>query len=75
MVNIGSLDRTLRLMVGVVLVAAVFVPPLAAWVAPLGGWKYALTAWGAIMLLTAAIRFCPAYSLLGISSCRAGRSS
>jgi len=53
----------------------VFVPPLADWAAPLGGWKYALTAWGAIMLLTAAIRFCPAYSLLGISSCRAGRSS
>ncbi len=75
MVNVGSFDHTLRFVLGAVLVAAVFVPPLAAWVAPLGAWKYALTVWGAVMLLTAAMRVCPAYSLLGISTCRTGRSS
>ncbi|MBA4269520.1 MAG: DUF2892 domain-containing protein, partial [Methylobacterium sp.] len=50
MVNVGSLDRTLRFVVGAVLLVAVFVPPLAGWVAPLGAWKYALTAWGAVMI-------------------------
>jgi hypothetical protein len=69
MVNIGSLDRTVRYLLGAVLVAAAFVPPLSGWVAPLGAWKYALTVWGAVMLATAALRLCPAYTLLGISSC------
>lgn len=75
MVNVGSLDRTLRFIVGAVLVGAVFVPALAGWVAPLGGWKYVLTAWGVVMLLTAAVRFCPAYTLLGVSTCRTGGPS
>ena len=75
MVNVGSLDRMIRFIVGALLVAAAFVPPLAGWVAPLGAWKYALTAWGVVMLLTAAIRFCPAYSLLGIKTCRTGPAS
>ncbi len=69
MVNIGSLDRTLRFVVGAILLVAVFVPPLAGWVAPLGAWKYALTAWGAVMIGTAAMRFCPAYTLLRLNTC------
>ncbi|BCB20206.1 DUF2892 domain-containing protein [Bosea sp. ANAM02] len=75
MVNIGSIDRVFRFTAGAVLVAAAFVPPLSEWVVPLGAWKYALTAWGAMMVLTASLRYCPAYSLLGITTCRAGRSS
>lgn len=75
MANVGSLDRMLRFILGAALVAAAFLPPLAGWVAPMGAWKYALTAWGAVMLLTAAFRYCPAYSLLGIKTCRAGRPS
>lgn len=75
MVNIGSLDRILRLILGALLVAAAFVPPLSGWVAPMGAWKYALTAWGAVMLVTAVVRFCPAYTLLGVSTCRTGRGS
>lgn len=75
MVSIGSRDRMLRFIFGAVLVAAAFVPPLAGWAAPLGAWKYALTAWGAVMLLTATIRHCPVYGLLGISTCGVGRSS
>lgn len=73
MVNVGSLDRALRFILGAVLVAAAFLPPLSGWVAPLGAWKYALTAWGMVMLLTAAFRFCPAYTLLGIRTCPAER--
>jgi hypothetical protein len=73
MVNVGSLDRALRFILGAVLVAVVFLPPLSGWVAWLGAWKYALTAWGIVMLLTATFRFCPAYSLLGIRTCPAER--
>jgi hypothetical protein len=69
MTNVGTRDRTLRFILGAVLVAAVFVPPIAGMVAPWGAWKYALTVWGLAMLGTATLRFCPAYTLLGIRTC------
>ncbi|MCM8556227.1 YgaP family membrane protein [Sphingomicrobium sediminis] len=58
--NVGSLDRTLRIIVGLVLVAMVFVGPQTPW-----GWL------GLILIGTALVSFCPAYRLLGINSCRA----
>jgi ABC-type polysaccharide/polyol phosphate export permease len=48
--NMGSVDRILRIIVGVVLIALVFVGPQTAW-----GWL------GLIPLLTALIGFCPVY--------------
>ena len=67
MANVGSLDRTLRFLLGAVLVAAplLFAESFAA----LGVWRYALVGWGVVMLGTAAFRFCPAYTLLGIRTC------
>ncbi len=53
--NVGTLDRILRVIVGVILIALVFVGPKTAW-----GWI------GVIPLVTALIGFCPAYRLLGI---------
>ena len=53
--NIGTIDRALRIVVGLVLIALVFVGPQTAW-----GWL------GLIPLATAFIRFCPLYRLLGI---------
>ena len=53
--NVGTLDRILRVIVGVILIALVFVGPKTAW-----GWI------GVIPLVTAFIGFCPAYRLLGI---------
>jgi hypothetical protein len=67
--NVGVLDRWVRFVVGIVLVMAAFVSPLAELVAGWGQWKYALTAWGLVMLATALFRFCPAYTLLGIRTC------
>ena len=67
--NVGTVDRALRLVLGLVLVAAAFVPPLADMVAGWGAWKYLLTACGVVLLATAAFRFCPAYALLGIRTC------
>jgi len=57
-VNIGTIDRVLRLVIGVVLIALVFVGPQTPW-----GWL------GLIPLATAAFRFCPLYSLLGMNTC------
>lgn len=58
--NVGSTDRLLRILVGLVLIALVFVGPQTPW-----GWI------GVIPLLTGLFRTCPAYSLLGISTCKA----
>lgn len=56
-VNVGVIDRALRAIVGLVLIALVFVGPQTAW-----GWV------GLIPLLTAVVGFCPAYTLLGIKT-------
>lgn len=56
--NEGSLDRLLRVIVGLVLIALVFVGPQTPW-----GWI------GIVPLLTGIVGFCPAYTLLGIRTC------
>ena len=58
-VNMGSADRIIRAIVGVVLLALVFVGPQTPW-----GWI------GIIPLATALVGTCPAYSLLGIKTCK-----
>lgn len=60
--NVGNIDRILRIVVGLVLIALVFVGPQTPW-----GWL------GIIPLATGVLRTCPAYSLLGISTCPAKR--
>ena len=61
MKNIGTLDRTLRITLGVALLALVFVGPKTLW---------GLV--GLVPLITGLARVCPAYSIAGVSSC--GRS-
>jgi hypothetical protein len=56
--NVGSLDRLLRILVGLALIACVFVGPQTPC-----GWV------GLVPLLTGLVRFCPAYTLLGFNSC------
>jgi len=58
-VNMGSVDRIIRAIIGVVLIALVFVGPQTPW-----GWI------GVIPLGTALIGNCPLYSLLGIKTCK-----
>lgn len=57
--NMGTADRTIRAIVGVVLLALVFVGPQTAW-----GWI------GVIPLATALMGNCPAYSLIGVRTCK-----
>ena len=55
--NEGTLDRVLRVSVGILLIALVFVGPQTNW-----GWI------GLVPLLTGLVGSCPAYKLLGIST-------
>lgn len=56
--NVGTIDRVVRIIIGVVLIALVFVGPQTPW-----GWI------GIIPLATALIGFCPAYALFGLNTC------
>lgn len=57
--NIGTIDRALRIAVGLVLVALAATGTVGLW-----GWI------GVVPLVTGLAGWCPAYSLLGIDSCR-----
>jgi Protein of unknown function (DUF2892) len=59
--NVGSIDRIARIVLGIVLIALVFVGPQTPW-----GWI------GLVPLLTALVGWCPAYRLLGIRTCSVG---
>ena len=69
MANVGSTDRIIRIVVGIILIAVALVPALAAPLAGLGKWIWVLPVVGAVMIATAFMRFCPAYTLLGINTC------
>lgn len=69
--NIGSIDRGARFILDAVLLVAVFVPQLSGFFSGWGQWKYAVTAAGFVLLATAIFRFCPAYLLFGIRTCKA----
>lgn len=57
--NEGSIDRIVRVIAGLVLIALVFVGPQTPW-----GWI------GVIPLLTGLIGWCPAYTIFGIKTCK-----
>ena len=55
--NIGSVDRLIRIIIGIVLIAITINGNIGVW-----GWI------GIIPLATALINFCPLYRILGFSS-------
>ncbi|MFG1422311.1 YgaP family membrane protein [Roseixanthobacter liquoris] len=69
MVNVGTVDRAVRALAGIILLILPFVPAAAGALAGMGSWIWVLPAIGAVLLLTALFRFCPAYTLLGIRTC------
>ncbi len=58
MKNIGSIDRVLRIIVGLGVISLVFWGPRTLW-----GWL------GLIPLVTAVIGWCPLYAVLGVRTC------
>lgn len=56
--NIGTVDRMLRLVVGIVLIALTLFGVIGLW-----GWL------GLVPIATAFLRFCPAYAIFGVKTC------
>ena len=56
--NIGNTERIIRAIVGLALIAIVFVGPQTPW-----GWI------GLVPLATAVLGWCPPYAMFGISTC------
>jgi len=58
--NVGTIDRTLRIIIGIALIGLSLAGVIGVW-----GWI------GLLPLATGIFRFCPAYTLLGIKTCKA----
>ncbi|WP_079420447.1 YgaP family membrane protein [Thiomonas intermedia] len=56
--NVGGIDRILRIVVGIVLIALTLMGTIGVW-----GWI------GIVPLVTGLFKFCPVYSLIGIKTC------
>jgi hypothetical protein len=56
--NMGMIDRALRALVGIVLIALTVAGTIGPW-----GWI------GVVLLATAALSYCPLYTVFGFSSC------
>jgi membrane-bound ClpP family serine protease len=66
--NVGTIDRLIRLAIGVILVALPFVGNLPVFDA---AWATVLSVIvGLVMLVVSATRICPVYAVLGIRSCK-----
>ncbi|MCK9554149.1 DUF2892 domain-containing protein [Aquamicrobium sp.] len=66
-INIGTPERMARLVLGAILLVLAFVaglPPLWAWIAGIVG---------VVMIVTGALRFCPAWSIFGINTDRGSK--
>ncbi|MFZ9037320.1 MAG: YgaP family membrane protein [Gammaproteobacteria bacterium] len=61
--NVGSIDRAIRAVVGIALLAVYFIGGLQ------GALGIVALVAGIVMLGTAAIGWCPPYALLGINTC------
>ena len=59
MKNVGTVDRAIRIIAGIILISLVFVGPQTPW-----GWI------GLVPLLTGLAGTCPVYTILGIRTCK-----
>jgi len=72
-INVGTTDRILRAALGAVLLFLAFfsgLPAFDAGVLKYGAAKYGAAIVGVVMLVVAAVRMCPIYSIFGIKTCR-----
>ncbi|AJE19697.1 DUF2892 domain-containing protein [Azotobacter chroococcum] len=60
--NVGTLDRALRIAVGLLLIGLSLAGVIGPW-----GWI------GLLPLATALLRTCPAYTVMGITTCKSGK--
>ena len=62
--NMNSVDRIIRIVIAIAAVAGA----VAVGFGSIGAWLLLVV--GAIMLVTAAVGFCPLYRVFGVSTCR-----
>ena len=62
--NVGGIDRIVRIVIGAVLIGLAAIDTAGWW-----GWL------GAVPLATGIVGWCPAYGMLGFSTCSAAKSS
>ena len=67
--NVGTLDRALRTALGIGLLYLAFLSGLPAFDGAL--LKYGAAIVGVVMIVVAASRVCPIYSIFGIKTCKA----
>lgn len=60
--NVGTLDRALRIAVGLLLIGLSLAGVIGPW-----GWI------GLLPLATAILHTCPAYTVMGITTCKSGK--
>ena len=57
--NVGTIDRAARVILGIIIVTLTALGKISPW-----GWL------GVMLIITGAIKFCPAYSLFGFKTCK-----
>lgn len=67
-INIGTPDRIARVLLGLVLVLLPFVSGFALFESAF--WLWASVVVGLVLVVTGALRFCPAYRLIGFTSAK-----
>jgi hypothetical protein len=64
-VNEGTLDRAIRVIIGLALIGLALVDTTKLW-----GWSIGMWGWiGLVPLATGLLGWCPLYTMLGINSC------
>lgn len=61
--NVGGIDRTGRIVIGITLLVVGLLAPLEM------AWRVAALVIASIALITAVVRFCPANAIFGINTC------
>lgn len=60
--NVGTIDRVMRIVAGAALIGLAATGTVGVW-----GWI------GVVPLATGLFKFCPAYALIGVNTCPAGK--
>jgi hypothetical protein len=66
--NVGKIDRILRTVVGLVLILAPLLTNLS--IFNTAAMMYGTIIVGAVLVATAAFKFCPLYRLIGVNTCK-----
>lgn len=67
-INLGSIDRALRLILGLALIAAPFLSGLAMFETNTASAVSVFV--GTVLIATSAMRFCPLYRIFGLRTCK-----